>query len=228
MAYDHDYYRTVFKDFDDPVFVRRWAKACALTGGYGQIHWKAFLEFGAGPGHNLAAIFAERKWAVDISKTSAEACAAQGFDWRSSLDEVPDRLFDGILLRHSLEHLPDPRSVLKQLHRKGTEDTSLFVVVPVETTEIPDRLTEMDVHQHLYSWTPMTLKNLCISAGWHPLWVRLMCGRGFHATLPLVDLSPEWFLRIRSFADRFAPAKTGEIAICCKLGETGPTAVIDA
>ena len=71
-AYNQDYYDVAFGGFNDPVFRRRWARACALLGGYGDLSSDAALEFGAGLGQNLAEIKAAEKWAVDISVTSAQ------------------------------------------------------------------------------------------------------------------------------------------------------------
>jgi len=221
MAYDDAYYAEVFQGFERDSFARRWAHACALVGGYADQRWNSFLEVGAGLGQNLAIVDAPDKWAVDISERSRSSCTALGFQWRADIDEVPDRYFDAILLRHSLEHLPAPAEALKKLCAKARSEARLFVIVPVETAEIPDRFDEMDAHQHLYSWTPTTLRNLCLYAGWRPVRLQSHCGRGFHRMLPLAERYPSLFLRMRRFADRHLAGASGEIVACCVLAGSG-------
>ncbi|MBF0095187.1 MAG: class I SAM-dependent methyltransferase [Alphaproteobacteria bacterium] len=217
MSYDADYYATVFRAFDDPVFALRWARACALTGGYGLRRWGRVLEFGAGLGQNLAVIEAEEKWAVDVNPASQAPCQKTGAHWRDSLDQVPNDYFEMILSRHSLEHVSDPLLVLEQLRARAMPEGQLFVVIPIEALEIPMNLDAMDVHQHLFSWTPTTIRNLCIRAGWRPLSVQVLRGRGFHRSLPLIDIHPRLFLMARSLLNTLFKGDTGEIVLRCSV-----------
>lgn len=215
-SYNQGYYNDAFGCFDDLVFRRRWARACALMGGYSGLSCDAALEFGAGLGQNLAEIQAAEKWAVDINHTSAQACRSQGFEWRDSLDGIPADHFDVILAHHSLEHVPDPHAILLQLRDKTKADGRLFIAVPVEDGAVPKDVDGFDLQRHLYSWTPNTLKNLCLISGWRPLWIRRRCGRGLHRTLVLAERAPRLFLALRDGADRYLPRSTGEIVVCCR------------
>lgn len=215
-AYNQNYYDAAFGCLNDSVFRRRWARACALLGGYGGLSCDAVLEFGAGLGQNLAEIGAAEKWAVDISETSARACRSQGFHWHESLDAVPAGHFDVILAHHSLEHVPAPHAILRQLRQKVKADGRLFIAVPVEDGAVPKDMGELDLQCHLHSWTPNTLKNLCLVSGWRPLWIKRQCGRGLHRTLALVERAPRLFLALRNGADRFLPRPTGQIVVCCR------------
>lgn len=215
MAYDADYYRRVYGAFADPVFARRWALACALSGGYAGLHWAAALEFGAGLGQNLAVVDAAEKWAVDVSEASRQACVAQGLEWRSGLDRVPDGHFDLLLSRHSLEHVDRPLDILVELRRKARPDGRLVVVVPIESLDLPPRLEAFDEHHHLYAWSPITLKNLCLAAGWRPVRLQRCSARGFLRMLPLAETHPGLFAALRRVADRWAGWRGGEIVIHC-------------
>jgi|GEM_PF-4837071 Methyltransferase domain. len=215
-SYDDDYFAAAFAGLADPVFRRRWTCACALTGGFAGVSCRAVLEFGAGLGQNLAGLRAAEKWAVDISEVSAAACRSQGVRWHASVADVPDGHFDVILAHHSLEHVPDPHATLISLRRKAAADGLLFLAVPVEDGAVPADVTRIDFQRHLYSWTPNTLKNLCLSTGWRPLWIKRRCGRGLHCTLALAESAPRLFLALRDLADRFLPRSTGEIVACCR------------
>lgn len=218
MAYDEDYYREGYGCFADPLFRRRWAAACALMAGYGDGRWQAALEFGAGLGQNLAALTAGEKWAVDVNEVSARACREQGFTWAPSLTQVPDRHFDLVLCHHALEHVEDPLAILTALAAKARPDGRLVLVVPLESAAVPADLGSLDLHQHLYAWSPGTLRNLCLRAGWRPLSMHRNCGRGLHATLPLALSHPRLFVALRRLADRLLPrADSGQIVACCTL-----------
>lgn len=216
--YGQEYFEAAYGCLDDPVFRRRWARACALMGGYAGLSCRAVLEFGAGLGQNLGELRAVEKWAVDISQASAAACRAQGLLWRDRLDDVPDGRFDVIIAHHSLEHVANPFATLVDLRTKVAADGALFLAVPVETAEVPADLGQMDLQRHLYSWTPNTLKNLCIESGWRPQWMRRRCGRGLHRTLFLAEAAPRLFMALRDGADRLLPTSTGEIVVCCRPG----------
>ena len=153
---------------------------------------------------------------MDVNETSARACREQGFHWAPALDQVPDRHFDLILCHHSLEHVEAPFTVLTALARKVRPDGRLYLAVPVESAAVPADLDQPDLHQHLYSWTPATLRNLCLRTGWQPLSMHRNCGRGLHATLPLALSHPGLFMALRRLADRFVPHQCGQIVACCR------------
>lgn len=224
ISYDKRYYDAAYSEFDDPVFRRRWALASALTGGYADETFHAALDFGAGLGQNLACIRATEKWAVDINPVSQAACQDQGFIWSDTLDAVPDRHFDAILARHSLEHVPDPHACLEKLCAKAAPNARLYLAVPVERDDVPADLEHFDLQRHLYSWIPHTLRNLCLSAGWQPLWIRKRCGRGLHRSLVLTERAPQLFLTLRDLADRYLERATGEIVACCVPARDRPDA----
>lgn len=213
---EQTYYDKAYSDFSNPAFSRQWATACALMAGYGTQSWGNALEFGAGLGQNLCALSAREKWAVDINQASEKACTDLGLRWESSLEAVPDHHFDLLLSHHSLEHVPDPFAVLTTLKKKAVPDAQLFVVVPIEDDALPKTLDTLDLHQHLYTWNANSLKNLCLRTGWQPISLHRNCGRGLHASLPLAVSHPLWFQRLRRFADRFLPVKTGQIVIRCR------------
>ncbi len=93
------------------------------------------LDVGCGAGHYL---FEMRKigWTVygsELSKAAADAGAQAGLDIRSGeLTEAnfESSMFDFVRSNHSLEHIPNPDIILKEMRRILKEDGKLFIGVP--------------------------------------------------------------------------------------------------
>lgn len=219
--YDAAYYDNVYAGFGDEEFSRRWARGSLAAMGLGNTEFASVLEFGAGLGQNLAVIQAENKWAVDINPQSKIACESKGFHWTDSLEQTPDGAFDIVLAHHSLEHVTSPYHTLQTLRRKATSRGKLFLAVPLETNELPEAVHKYDEHRHLFSWTPMTLKNLLISTGWKIETLKIHNGLLLVRSLSLLDVSPRAFTSVRNLLSRFAPLKSAEVIAICTPGETG-------
>ena len=213
--YDASYYQRVYAGFDDVSFSRRWAAGCLAVMGVPDREYGAVLEFGAGLGQNLAMIRAVEKWAVDVSPQSRLVCESLGFVWRDGLAAVPDDAFDLILAHHSLEHVDSPHEVLSGLRRKLRRGGELFVVVPIETGELPSTLAEFDSHRHLFAWTPLTLKNLLLATGWRIRRLDVHSGRWFVRSLPLLGAGATTFAGVRKLVTRLLPMRSGEIIAVC-------------
>lgn len=213
--YNAAYYDVVYANFGNQEFSRCWALGSLATMGLENTGYASVLEFGAGLGQNLALIRADKKWAVDINPQSKVACESRGFTWVDSLDQVPDGAFDIAIARHSLEHVTSPYVTLMALRRKLKAQGKLFLVVPLETNALPDTLNEYDEHCHLFSWTPMTLKNLLVSTGWKTESLKTHNGLLLVRSLPLLNISVRAFIVFRNLLSRFAPQKSAEIIAVC-------------
>lgn len=93
------------------------------------------LDVGCGAGHYLFGMRA-RGWQVhgsELSKAGAEAGRSVGLDIRDGelmQAEFPERMFDFVRANHSLEHMPNPRQVLLEMHRLLKDDGVLVIGVP--------------------------------------------------------------------------------------------------
>lgn len=213
MHYVDSYYEKVYAGFDDREFARKWALGCAITAGYADLDFDAVLEFGAGLGQNLEVIHARRKWAVDVSDASRRACQIQGIEWRDSLDAVPNESFQMILSRHSLEHVPDPLNTLIKLREKAVPGAQFYLVVPLEHSLAVTSLEQFDEHKHLFSWSPESLKNLLLEAGWAPKTIRIHSGRLLRRMLFMLPRFPHAFGRARRCVTALTPSKSAEIIV---------------
>jgi hypothetical protein len=213
MHYGKNYYQKVYAGFENEEFAKKWALGCALVAGYTGQHFNAVLEFGAGFGQNLQIIDAAKKWAVDISLPSRRACEAKGFEWRDSLDAVPDRSFDLILSRHSLEHVTNPFEILSKLRSKAAPAATLYVTVPLDRSVAISSLDDFDEHKHLFAWSPESLKNLLLETGWMPQAISIHEGRLFRKMLPLLPRFKQCFYYGRRWISAVAPEKSAEIIV---------------
>ena len=218
VYYNQSYYSDVYAGFEDGQFARRWALGCAIPAGYSDFSWGSVLEFGAGLGQNLEVIQAARKWAVDISEESRVACERKGFKWSSDLKGVPDQAFDMLLARHSLEHVLDPLFVLRELLVKARTAANLFVVVPLDHEKRLTSLTDFDEHRHLFSWSPETIKNLLLEAGWKPVSVKLNNGRLLRRMTALLPQHQTAFSMLRGAINKYTPLKSAEIVVRANKG----------
>ena len=91
------------------------------------------LDVGCGIGDMLA--FRPDTVGVDVNEQAVAWCRAQGLDARrSTADRLPfgPAEFDSAVLDNVLEHLPDPRPVLGEIHRILAPGGTLLVGVPGE------------------------------------------------------------------------------------------------
>ena len=70
---------------------------------------------------------------VDLSETARRACIEQGFtavDGRLDALPFPDQSFDLVLMKHVLEHTPDPKGALHEIKRVCSDQACLIIAVP--------------------------------------------------------------------------------------------------
>ena len=70
---------------------------------------------------------------LDLSQTARNACLEQGFEAVDGrMDELPfeDARFDLILMKHVLEHTPEPAAALREIRRVCAAEACLIIAVP--------------------------------------------------------------------------------------------------
>src|SRR5207248_5991801 len=125
------------------------------------------LDVGCGRG-DLGAAFIRRGWRVSGVEPSPEACAVarrQGVDAREgTLDSVefPDGSFDAVVMRHSLEHVPDPIADLGRVFRLVRPHGLLVISVPNfdswERRRFGSAWFHLDLPRHRTHFTPQSLR----------------------------------------------------------------------
>jgi 2-polyprenyl-3-methyl-5-hydroxy-6-metoxy-1,4-benzoquinol methylase len=132
------------------------------------------LDVGCGRG-DLGAAFARRGWRVSGVEPSAQACAVargQGVDAREGTLESVDLeegSFDAVVMRHSLEHVPEPTAdlgrVLHLLRPRGLLVISVPNFGSWERQRFGSAWFHLDLPRHRTHFTPGSLQLALSSAG---------------------------------------------------------------
>jgi 2-polyprenyl-3-methyl-5-hydroxy-6-metoxy-1,4-benzoquinol methylase len=132
------------------------------------------LDFGCGDGDflSLASHFGFAVFGIDISETRTEPSRARripvvgDFD---SLDALGVDHVDAAVLFETLEHVPDPKSLVHSIGQRLSSGGVLIVEVPnCQGITVPETMEEFHaVHplEHINAFTPRTLRALCERAG---------------------------------------------------------------
>jgi len=155
--------------------IRRWQEMLPPGGN--------LLEVGCGTGETLAALRDEGGWAVTGVEPSPYACRVarerRGLNvYQGSLPhiELEANSFDGIIMRHTLEHVPDPLVVVKRAFRALRPGGRCFILVPnlasMEARIFGSRWYDLDLPRHLYHFTPATLTHLLKEGGFRVVGLR--------------------------------------------------------
>jgi len=184
------YHRERHKEFIDSAELgEAWAAYLHLTYFPDIAKEAKFLEVGAGLGTNLLSLKdVADVYAVEPSKEAREHCSSKGIRTVASLEELPKGVsFDYVMLRHVLEHLPEPRKMLTDLQPFLAKDGKLIVALPVESPVAAPNGNDID--HHLYSWNRQTISNLLTDCGYRVVATRLNYRNGRRICLPLY----RWF-----------------------------------
>lgn len=142
------------------------------------------VEFGCGAGDLLAALPGARKIGVEINPTAATRARARGLEVHESLASLPTEGFSRAISSHALEHVDAPAAVLRDLRRVLRPDGELLLLLPLDDWRQRGQrhFRRDDFDMHLYAWTPLTLGNLLVTAGFTPEELRVVA----HAWPPRV------------------------------------------
>ena len=155
--------------YDDKYFDRY--KAGGIFGGWAhQSKYAGFiskddevLDFGCGGGHLLKNIECRKRIGVEINPSAAAVAKENGLEMYRILDDMPDNYVDKIISDNALEHTHYPLDELKKMYKKLKPSGKIMMIVPCEN--ICYKYKSNDIHQHLYSWSPMCIGNLFTLAG---------------------------------------------------------------
>jgi SAM-dependent methyltransferase len=123
------------------------------------------LEYGVGLGWNLAQLQCRRKFGFDVEDFLEPSLRALGIELVVDTQTLTDGAIDVVVCHHTLEHVLDPPSVLREMHRLLAPAGKLLLFVPLERESKYDRFRREEPNHHLYSWNPQTLANLVEELG---------------------------------------------------------------
>lgn len=128
------------------------------------------LDLGCGSGGFLVSM-QDRNWetfGVETSESGLRLCLEKKLNVRGDMN-FPDGYFDVVTLWHSMEHMENPVSALRDIRRVLSGDGILLVSVPnIESMEY--RLFKrfwfhLDLPRHVCHFSPATLENLLKKTG---------------------------------------------------------------
>lgn len=122
------------------------------------------LDFGCGTGHLLSMLSAGRRIGIEVNPPAAAAAKTLGIDVRSALTDVESGKIDVAISSHALEHTLSPHEVLCELRRVLQKNGRLVLLLPLDDWRAAKKV-KTDPNHHLYTWTPLTLTNLLLEAG---------------------------------------------------------------
>lgn len=123
----------------------------------------SILDFGCGGGFLLDNLKAKKKVGVEINPDAVENARKKGLEIYTDAEDVPNDYIDVVISNNALEHTLNPLEELKELYKKIKVGGKIVLVVPCDS--ISYKYSQNDIHNHLYSWSPMNLGNLLTEAG---------------------------------------------------------------
>jgi SAM-dependent methyltransferase len=155
--------------YDAEYFKRQDAKAAAGT----EINLRWFsgylrdddtvMDFGCAGGSLLQRL-PGKGIGVEINPVARAAAAERGITVLDSTAEIPSESIDVVVSSHTLEHTLEPFAVLQDICRTLRPGGRLVMLLPINDWRT-DGPYEHDIHHHLYTWTPLLIRNLLLEAG---------------------------------------------------------------
>jgi SAM-dependent methyltransferase len=173
-----NYYRYPSMSGENSSVPKKWAAfLLSFMMAKGAIPYRGegkFLDVGCGGGSYLYRL---RQWGwkvygVEPSAAGTEQARSLGLSVHQGQVEdakFPAGYFDGARLNHVLEHLPDPRKTLREIHRILKSDGILYVTLPntgsLNFWLFQENWYGLDPPRHVISYCPRTLGFLCSATG---------------------------------------------------------------
>jgi SAM-dependent methyltransferase len=176
-VYDETYYteRNAYIG-DNTIFEQMFGRL--LDGAQAYKPSGSLLDVGCGTGH-LLRLARARGYTVggcDISPWATAYARDAGLEVRTGTLEslhYPSHAFDIVTVSHTLEHVPHPLSFLQEVRRVLAADGLLVIAVPnfgsVMAQTLRTRWAGLLPDQHLWHFTPATLRLLLSHGGFRPL-----------------------------------------------------------
>lgn len=137
------------------------------------ISGKVWLDFGCGPGYQLRrnSNLCRQHLGIELNEMDRQSLSQDGFSVSDDLNAVSELRPDVISMFHVLEHLPDAKGILQQLHQLSPDHTQLIIEVPhARDWLIQHGPTEFRHFtfwsEHLVLHTRQSLQLLLAKSGW--------------------------------------------------------------
>jgi len=120
------------------------------------------IDFGCGGGFMLKSLNCSGKIGIEINKTARNFATEYGIAIVEDASTIKDEWADVIISDNALEHTLSPFDELRKLFSKLKSGGKIIFIIPHEKKM---SWKPNDVNQHLYTWSPMCIGNLFVTAG---------------------------------------------------------------
>jgi SAM-dependent methyltransferase len=152
------------------------------------------LDFGCGGGHVLRNLDCARRVGVEINPAARTVAVQGGIECHESVAGVEDNSFEVAISNHALEHVQFPISILKALRSKLRPSGVLVLCVPIDDWRTQQKYDRHDISHHLHTWTPQSLGNSLLEAGFDPdhFSIRILTHAWYHRAVSLYGKLPDF------------------------------------
>lgn len=132
------------------------------------------LDFGCGAGYMLEKLVAGKRIGIEPAAAARDAATSRGLHVVASATDLPPESVDAIVSNHALEHTLEPLRELRELGALLKPDGRLRLWVPIDDWRAQRNAMADDPNHHLYTWTPLLMRNLLEEAGLTVISVRVI------------------------------------------------------
>jgi SAM-dependent methyltransferase len=132
------------------------------------------VDFGCGAGYMLEQLAVGERIGIEPAPAAREAARSRGLNVVARAEEVPAESADAVVSNHALEHTLQPLAELRALLVLLKPEGELRLWVPIDDWRAQTDAMAGDINHHLYTWTPLLMRNLLEEAGFGVSSVRVM------------------------------------------------------
>jgi len=132
------------------------------------------VDFGCGAGYMLEKLLVNERIGIEPAPAAREAARSRGLEVVASASELPAESVDAVVSNHALEHTLEPLAELRALLGLLKPEGQLRLWVPIDDWRAQRNAMAADGNHHLYTWTPLLMRNLLEEAGFTVTSVRVI------------------------------------------------------
>lgn len=117
------------------------------------------LEFGVGPGWNLARLEAARRRGYDVASALRPSVEAEGIEFTDEITREDFEAYDVVICSHVLEHLPNPGEALGVIMNCLKPQGKALLYVPLDIGHRFKTYDPKEPNHHLFSWNVQSFIN---------------------------------------------------------------------
>lgn len=124
------------------------------------------LDFGCGGGYLLKNLPCKKKLGVEINPVARATCAENGLrEIYENFQPINTNSVDLVISNHALEHVEEPLSILREIHRVLRPGGKVVLYLPYDDYRNAKIYNPKNVNFHLYTWNVQLIGNCLDRAG---------------------------------------------------------------